>query len=140
MFVSVSDGPGKELGRTQNFDPRIVLFERNGVRHDQFRQHRILDVCIRLSRKNRVCAYSSDGLGAFINQCLCSLAQSASCINQIIDKDNVFAGHITDDSDACNFIGLLTILITDDQIALEVFGVRPGSLYTNYVRTCEGHI
>ena len=69
-----------------------------------------------------------------------SLSDSTSCINHIVNNDNVLILHITNNLNSINDIGTCTSLVTEYKWTTKILSVSISTLRTTYVRTCNNYI
>src|SRR5690606_30500506 len=108
--------------------------QRNGVGHYQFVENGIFNVFDGAARQYRVGAVGIDTLGAVVLEGLGSEAQSAGCIDHVVDQYAGTALDITDDVHDFRHVGFRTTLVDDRQVDTEALGHGTRANHTTDVR------
>ena len=81
--------------------------------------------------------HGADALGAIVHDDAGGFADGGTCVDNVVEKDDVLVFHITDKAHFANFVGFVAVLVADDKTVVEGFGIHAGTFATAHVGAGE---
>ena len=105
-------------------DFRRGAFQRNGVSHHKFLECRVLNLFNGVATQHGVGNHGTHGQSAVLFDEVGSLADSGTCVDDVVQQDNVFASHLANKAHLTDFIGFVAMLVAHHETVAQRLGIH----------------
>ena len=102
-------------------------FHRDGVGDDELVHHGLFELVKGVAGEDGVGTHHVNLLGAALFDAGCGFADGAAGVDDVIEKDHVFAFHVADNLQAGNLVGFHALFESDGKVAVKSLGEDGGA-------------